>query len=137
VLPTLLTLDAAAKLLAPDGGLTARSLRTEARNGRLKLVRLAGRDFVTVESLAAMIEIAAVTPRSPCPVVDSQLDSASAQPEPIVEPPGSFSTERKRLALVQAQMSVKQLKRPSKPTSREPTDHRVVQIGRNNSSSPR
>jgi hypothetical protein len=135
--PTLYTLAKAAKLLAPDGGLTARSLRTEARHGRLKLVFLAGKFFVEQQALSDMVAAATIPARPPCPVADSRLDSTSVQPEPTAEPPGSFSTERKRLALAQAQMSVRQLKRPSKPTSPEATDHRVVPIGRNNSSSPR
>ena len=53
-LPRLLTLaEAAARL---GGHVKARALRTEARNGRLHLTRVAGKDFVTESDLGEMIE---------------------------------------------------------------------------------
>jgi hypothetical protein len=131
----LLTLDEAAKLLSPSGRISARSLRTEARKGRLRLVRIAGKDFVTEESVNAMVTAATLTMRPPCHDADCQPDSTCAEVETTAPPSGSFSTERKRLALAQARMTVQQLKRPSKRISPKTTDPRVVPIDRPNSSS--
>ena len=52
----LLTLDDAAKRLDPSGRLSARSLRTEAYRGRLVLVKIAGKHFVTEDALQEMIK---------------------------------------------------------------------------------
>jgi hypothetical protein len=132
-LPKLLRLREAAELLG--GGITERALRAEVRAGRLSVVRIAGKFFTTEDHLAAMV--GAATTRLSCPADDSLPDSTSVQPEPAAEPSGSFSTDRKRLALVQARESVKRLKRPLNNTSPGGTDHRVVPIGRGNSSAPR
>jgi hypothetical protein len=133
--PRLFTLDEAAAMLSPDGKLTARSLRSEARRGRLQLVRIAGRDFVTAESLGAMVAAATLpATRSPWPVADCQPDSISVEAETTDPAPGSFSTDRVKLALAQAQMTVQALKRPSKPISPRTTDPRVVPIDPSSSS---
>ncbi|CAN0459848.1 unnamed protein product, partial [Phaeothamnion confervicola] len=52
-LPRLMTLQEAADKLG--GGITARALRTEARNGRLHLTRVAGKYYVTESDLAGML----------------------------------------------------------------------------------
>jgi hypothetical protein len=133
----LYSLAEASQLLSPDGNITARSLRTEARAGRLQLVRVAGKDFVTYAALNAMITAATVpSSRVPrCPVADCPPDFISVAPEVIAEPSGSFSTERVNLAREQALMSAKKLKRPSKPISPNTTDHRGVLTDLTNSSS--
>jgi len=129
----ILRLREAAELLC--GGITERTLRAEVHAGRLAVVRLGGKFLVTQQQLDDMI--AAATTRLPCPADDSLHASTSDQPEPTAEPPGSFSTERVRLAQAQALMTVERLKEPSNGISPEPTDHRVVPIGRRNSSAPR
>jgi len=70
--PRLYSLTDATQLISPEGRITARSLRTEARAGRLQPVRIAGKDFVTEESLAAMVAAATLQLRPPCPVADFQ-----------------------------------------------------------------
>ena len=129
----LLRLKRAAELLG--GGITERALRAEIHAGRLQFVWLQGKYFTTAEFLEAMVR--AATTRLPCPADDCLPDSTSDLPAPTAEPPTSLSTERKRLALVQARESVRRLKQPLKPISPGPTDPRVVPIGRGNSSAPR
>jgi len=100
-------------------------------------VRVANKDFVTAESLAVMIRAATIQVSPPCPVDDCQPDSISAEPAATDPACGSLSTERKKLALAQAQMTVQALKQRSKPISPGATDPRVVPIGPTNSSSRR
>jgi hypothetical protein len=133
--PRLYSLADAAQLLSPDGRITARTLRTEARKGRLKLIRLANKDFVTEEAIEAMVTNAIVPTSSLCQDADCQLDSISAEAVTTDRPSSSFSTDRKRLALEQALMSVEKLKRPCKPTSPKATGHQVVPISQGNFSS--
>lgn len=133
--PVLYRLREAAELLG--GGITERALRAEVSAGRLAVVKIRGKFFTTQQALSDMVAAATTPARPPCPADDSQPDSACDQPEATAEPPGSFSTDRKRLALVQAQQTVQELKRPSKPTSRRATGRRVVRIGQSSSSSPR
>jgi hypothetical protein len=77
-IPRLLSLAEAAKLLSADGKITARSLRTEARHGRLGLVRVAGKDFVTPQSLADMVTAATTPVRPQCPAPSSLPASSSS-----------------------------------------------------------
>ena len=51
---TPLRLAVAAKLAFPDGGVTAASLRREARAGRLVIERIAGKDFTTLTHIENM-----------------------------------------------------------------------------------
>jgi excisionase family DNA binding protein len=129
----LLTYRQAAEVL----GITERALRTEARRGRLRLVKLAGKHYVTPSALDDLIAAATVPASSPCHVDDCQPDSICAEPEEIAQPSGSLSTERKSLALAQAQMTVQRLKQRSRNISRSATDHRQEPIAQINSSSPK
>jgi hypothetical protein len=52
-----MTLADAVALYFPRGGLTVSSLRTEARKGRLRLVRIAGKDLVTPAAIERMIAL--------------------------------------------------------------------------------
>ena len=51
---TPLRLDVAASLTSPGGGVTAASLRREARAGRLVIERIAGKDFTTLTHIETM-----------------------------------------------------------------------------------
>jgi hypothetical protein len=133
--PRLYSLTDATQLISPEGRITARSLRTEARAGRLQPVRIAGKDFVTEESLAAMVAAATLQLRPPCPVADFQPASISVGPEATETLSGLSSTDRARLAQAQAQMSLQRLKQPSRPISRKTIGPRVVQIDPSSSSS--
>jgi hypothetical protein len=131
-LPKVYRLDEAAALLGER--VTVANLRTEIRAGRLQVVRIAGRFFVTESGLAAMLSAAAVPARSPpWPDADCQRACASDQPEKIEQPPGQSSTDRVSLALAAAQMTVRELKKRSSGTLPEATDRQVVRIGRVNS----
>jgi hypothetical protein len=121
----LLTLSEAAAML--NGKLTAGSLRRMARQGKLQLIRVAGKDFTTEEFLNAMVASATVmVSSSPCPEPDC-TSAVVATTEPAS---GSLSTERVKLAQAQARMSVEKLKQRSKPISPKTTGRRVVRIDR-------
>jgi hypothetical protein len=133
----LLTLSQAAELL--NGKLTARSLRRMAHQGKLRLIRIAGKDFTTEEFVNAMVASATTTMVSstPCPAADCQPASISAEAAMIDPQSGSSWTARKKLAQAQALMIAQELKKRSKPISPRTTGRRVVRIGRPNSSSPK
>ncbi len=46
----------AVDLFFPNGGVTISSLRTEARNGNLAFIRIAGKDFVTKTAIMEMMK---------------------------------------------------------------------------------
>jgi hypothetical protein len=127
--PRLLTLAEAAKLLSPSGHLTARSLRTMARHGRLTLIAIAGRHFVTESAINEMVATAAVAPGTPCRDANSPPDSICAEAVTTDHPSGSFSTERARSAQAQALLSLERLRKPSGTTLPVTTGPRVVPIG--------
>jgi hypothetical protein len=133
--PQLYRLSEAAALLG--FGVTERSLRTEARRGRLQVTRLAGKLFVTADALAAMVatNTMPMPSRRSCPDADSQHAFTSAEHETTEEPSTLFSTERKKLAMAQAQGIVRQLKVRCRPTSPKPTVRLVARTNRTNSSS--
>ena len=54
----------AAKIAFPDGSMTASGLRREARRGNLVIERVAGRDYTTLERIAAMREKCRIPIRS-------------------------------------------------------------------------
>ena len=54
--PRLYRLSEAAKLFFPNTGITSKALRNEARHGRLQIVKVGGRLFVTSEAIVAMLE---------------------------------------------------------------------------------
>jgi hypothetical protein len=133
----LLTLAEAAKILSPEGRVTAHTLRTEARRGRLKLVQLGGKHFVTEDALDELVAAATIVTSSPCPDADCQPDCTFAEAAMTAEAHTSFSTDRKKLAQAQALMIAQELRRPSGATSSKTTSRPVAQTGRTNSSSPK
>ena len=134
-LPILYRLREAAELLG--AGITERTLRAEVRAGRLAVVKIRGKFFTTQQALSDMVAAATTPARPPCPAAVSQPGSICDRPEATAEPPGSFSTDRKRLALVQAQQTVQELRQLSKPTSRAAIDHPPAPVVPISSSSPR
>jgi hypothetical protein len=64
--PPLYRLSEAVELFFPTGGITVKTLRTEARRGRLQTITLANKTFVTAEAISAMLERC-----KSCPVKDS------------------------------------------------------------------
>jgi hypothetical protein len=76
---TLLRLGVAAALEFPDGSISASGLRREAAHGRLKIWRIAGKDYTTKQALKEM--------RGQC-VLPNHHDSSSAAPAKAVAPSG-------------------------------------------------
>lgn len=60
----LVSLAEAARLFF-GGRLTKSALRTEAKRGKLEIIRIANRDFVTKSAIQRMIERCAVRPTAP------------------------------------------------------------------------
>lgn len=52
-----LRLSIAAKLAFPDGSMTASGLRREGKRGRLEIVRVAGKQYTSLEAIKRMIEL--------------------------------------------------------------------------------
>ena len=57
-----LRLSVAAKLAFPDGSMTVSGLRREAARGRLRIERIANKDFVTLAEIKRMRELCRVPP---------------------------------------------------------------------------
>jgi hypothetical protein len=71
--PPVYRLAEAVALFFPAGsGITVKSLRNEARHGRLHIIKIANKDFVTAEAITAMLE------RCTCRVPESLHGSTSA-----------------------------------------------------------
>ncbi len=84
-LPQLFSLSEAARLMSPNGRLTARSLHAEVRNGRLAAVKIANKLFVTQAALNDMVRAAALPPRPRCPAPKNRRASTSGpDPEPFL-----------------------------------------------------
>jgi hypothetical protein len=105
---TLLRLGIAAALEFPDGSIGASGLRREAQNGRLKIWRIAGKDYTTKRALREM--------RSQC-VLSSHQDLNCGQPEKGATPRGSSKTESAKSAQALAKASAKRLRSHSRNTS--------------------
>jgi hypothetical protein len=123
-----------------NGRVTAKTLRAEFKRHNIALEFIGGKFFCTAADIRALRAASKRVPASqgeerPCPDADCQPASTSDAPAATVEPCGSFSTERKKLARAQALMTVQQLRQPSKTTSPATTSPQVVPIGLANSSS--
>lgn len=89
--PQLYRLAEAVALFFPTGGITVKSLRTEAQQGRLKIIKIANKHFVTAEAIMAMLE------RCTCPEKDSPPAYTSANAQ-AANHSGLSATERARRA---------------------------------------
>src|SRR3954471_20791296 len=58
-------LSVAAKLAFPDGSMTVSGLRREAGRGRLRIERIAGKDFTTLQNINDMRELCRVEQKEP------------------------------------------------------------------------
>lgn len=94
----------------PHGGMTVSGLRKEAARGRLTIMRIAGKDFTTLQSIEEM--------KAKCRVPANQPDYGCDRPAKTEQPHGSFSTAGSSTALAAALLIVKGLKEPSLSTSR-------------------
>jgi hypothetical protein len=104
---TPLRLEVAAKLAFPGGGISAASLRTEARRGRLAIERIAGKDFTTLRAIQQM--------RASCVV--KEQDSGSGQPTVEKKNNESSRTADDSIALASALRSLQKLKKSCRNSS--------------------
>jgi hypothetical protein len=119
---TMLRLEIAAHLAFPDGSLKASGLRAEAKRGRLKIMRIAGKDFTTLAAIERMGEQCLV----PTKDQGSGLSQKNATPtgSSFGAPRGSSETDREKSALAALEMTAKQLSAPSATTLRKSTRSR-------------
>jgi hypothetical protein len=105
---TLLRLGIAAAVEFPDGSIGASGLRREAQSGRLRIWRIAGKDYTTRRALREM--------RSRC-VLSSHRDLDCGQPEKAATPCGSSKTGSAKSAQALAKASAAKLRSHSRNTS--------------------
>ncbi len=91
-----LRLSVAAKLAFPDGSMTASGLRREAARGRLRIERIANKDFVTLAEIKRMRELCRVPPSDQIPQVPPTNPSASSGPDAAVSPQDALRARLKR-----------------------------------------
>ncbi len=84
--------DAVALFFPAGSGITVKSLRNEARHGRLHIIKIANKDFVTAEAITAMLE------RCTCRVPESQPAYTSAKIHAGISQSGSSLMEREKRA---------------------------------------
>lgn len=114
---TPLRLELAARLAYPPGsGVTAATLRTQARKGHLAIERIAGKDFTTLRAIREM--------RASC--VLREPDSGYDQPMAAKSSNGSSRTGEPSIALASAMNSLQKLKQGSRNTSRTGTTRGAV-----------
>jgi hypothetical protein len=95
---TPLRLDDAVALAFPHGGMTVSGLRREASRGRLKISRIAGKDFITLAAIKEMISQCRVQAKEPgC----GSAPNGATAPEPA-QRSGSSATETTKKVLAAA-----------------------------------
>jgi hypothetical protein len=105
---TLLRLAVAAALEFPDGSMRASGLRREAQHGRLRIWRIAGKDYTTKQALKEM--------RGQC-VLSNHHDSSCAAPAKAAAPSGLSKTGSAKSAQALAKASAAKLRSRSRNTS--------------------
>jgi hypothetical protein len=111
---TLLRLGVAAALEFPDGSMSASGLRREAKHGRLKIWRIAGKDYTTKQALKEM--------RGQC-VLSNPRDLNCGQPEKAATPCGSSKTGSAKSAQALAKASAARLRSRSRNTLSKIDNH--------------
>jgi hypothetical protein len=101
--------EAAEIFFSRDSGITKKSLRNEAQRGRLKITRIANKDFVTEDDIANMVELCA------CRVKESPQGSGCENAR-AGKMSGLSSTDRSSMSLDAARMTLEALKKPPKLT---------------------
>lgn len=113
------TLAEAAQRFFPAGTVTQRSLRTEVMKGRLRVTRIAGKDFVSESAIRAMLEACT------CPARAKAQDSISGDID-TAPTSGSSSMARAKSAQTAARTTLQELSERLKATSRENTRRRMA-----------
>lgn len=112
--------EATERFLPP--GFSAKALRTEAKNGRLMLTRIAGKDCVTESAIRGMIEL--------CRASRSRPASTSGGAKVEIQS-GPFSDSDLKKAQDAAKETLKALKESSRASSRKGTSRRKKPTGSN------
>lgn len=100
-----LRLSIAAKLAFPDGSMTASGLRREAARGRLRIERIANKDFVTLAEIKRMRELCRV-PASELAIETAPANlSRSTASEPFVSPQDALRARLKQSRIQQQSRS--------------------------------
>jgi hypothetical protein len=111
---TLLRLAVAAALEFPDGSMTASGLRAEARQGHLRIWKIAGKHYTTKQALQEM--------RNLC-VQSNRPDSNCAEHVKAAAIGGSLNTKSAKSAQAAAKASAQRLKSRSRNTSPKADNH--------------
>jgi hypothetical protein len=117
-----LRLAVAAKLAFPDGGVTAVSLRREAKAGRLLIERIAGKDFTTLKHIERMRDQCRDQAREP--VCGSNQKNVTQAAGSSAAQHGSSVTERVKSARAALEATAKALNAPLLTTSPANTKRR-------------
>jgi len=104
------TLEEAAARFFPNGVVTKQSLRTEARKGRLRVTRIAGKDLVSERAIRAMLEACE------CPA-ERKVPDCSSGGESGRSDSGSSSMANVKLARAAALRTLQALSEHSKSIS--------------------
>lgn len=91
-----LRLSLAAKLAFPDGSMTASGLRREAARGRLRIERIANKDFVTLAEIKRMRELCLVPSSDQTQQMPPTNQSAPSGPDAVVSPQDALRARLKR-----------------------------------------
>ena len=91
-----LRLSIAAKLAFPDGSMTASGLRREAARGRLRIERIANKDFVTLAEIKRMRELCRVPAMEQSTQIPPTGPSVSSRPEAVVSPQDALRARLKQ-----------------------------------------
>src|SRR5260370_9555404 len=94
-----LRLSIAAKSAFPDGSMTASGLRSEANRGRLRIERVAGKDFTTLNEIKRMRELCRVPAREAGIESPSPNPCASSGSEVTVSPQDALRARLKQSRL--------------------------------------
>ena len=90
-----LRLSVAAKLAFPDGSMTASGLRREAARGRLRIERIANKDFVTLAEIKRMRELCRVPARKQGTEIPAS-PSVSSGVEAVISPQDALRARLKQ-----------------------------------------
>lgn len=113
-------------------GLSAAALRAEAKQGRLAIYRLRGKDWTTAKDVQEMFEKCRVQAKA---LTYGSEDLGKTETH-SGQPSGSSKTEDANLALAAAQAIIRRRKESSQSTSSESTSRRAASATSNQFPSP-
>jgi hypothetical protein len=114
-----LRLDVAAALAFPDGSMTASGLRREASKGRLRIERVASKDYTTLYEIEQMRRLCRVEEKAPGSGSSRQDESAMAASSKT--PSGRSATATSSDVLASARARIKALSKTPSPNTSAPS----------------